>query len=89
METGSIDNFDFVLNENGFRTVDNGAQVPLWDVELTNKSTNQTMLIKQMVNFLPHSNFVQETWKTSETVLNGTPHCCLDGKVSWVLNKNS
>lgn len=84
METGRVDHFNYILTENGYRTVDTGAQVPLWDVQLTNTKTNQTMLIKQMVNFLPHSNFVSETWATAETVLNGTPHCCLDGKVSWI-----
>jgi len=84
MEQGSIGYFNYVLTENGYRTVDTGDQLPLWDVELTNTKEGKTMLIKQMVNFLPYEDFALEIWTTVSEVLNGMPHCCYNGKVYWI-----
>jgi hypothetical protein len=84
MQQGSIDNFNYSVIEDGTRSTDTGVVLPLYTVELTNTDLDQTVLIKQMVCFLPHTNYVLNTWNTVVSVLNGEPHCCFAGKVFWL-----
>lgn len=64
--------------------IKDSSEAPFFNLTIKNISENKTILITNVVWAIGREDFLSDVYRAGIETLNGSDHCCYDGKVSLV-----